>query len=88
MQGSVKPVNFTMLVSLHGQRAGILFGRQPKGQDSVAVIFFACAEVVGIRSDVQPCIGIALKLQEYGHRVRIATPVWRLCFAPLRPTAA
>lgn len=29
--------------------------------------------VVGTRGDVQPFIGIALKLKEYGHRIRIAT---------------
>mmetsp|Transcript_39814 Transcript_39814/g.88504 ORF Transcript_39814/g.88504 Transcript_39814/m.88504 type:complete len:1166 (+) Transcript_39814:378-3875(+) len=29
--------------------------------------------VVGTRGDVQPFIGIALKLKEYGHRVRIAS---------------
>ncbi len=29
--------------------------------------------VVGTRGDVQPFIGIALKLKEYGHRVRLAS---------------
>jgi hypothetical protein len=29
--------------------------------------------IVGTRGDVQPFIGIGLKLKEYGHRVRIAS---------------
>jgi hypothetical protein len=30
-------------------------------------------QVVGTRGDVQPFVGIGLKLKEYGHRVRIAS---------------
>ena len=30
-------------------------------------------QVAGTRGDVQPFIGIGLKLKEYGHRVRIAS---------------
>ena len=30
-------------------------------------------QITGTRGDVQPFIGIGLKLKEYGHRVRIAS---------------
>ncbi len=40
---------------------------------AVLCVRVCVVQVVGTRGDVQPFIGIALKLKSYGHRVRIAS---------------
>lgn len=61
-----------MCTVLSGQATHIQ-GHNPHAQGFLLLCACSVQQVVGTRGDVQPFVGIGLKLLEYGHRVRIAS---------------